>query len=181
MPVTEVTERRGLVTFKGAPQTLSGQGLAVGDRAPDFTVVSPGLEPVRFSSFRGRVCVIVSVPSLDTPVCDKEAQRFNAEAERWGSGVQVLVVSRDLPFAQKRWCGAQKDTKIQTASDYKEGEFGRRYGVIWKETGLLGRAVFVVDREGAIRYIQVVKEIASEPNYNEVISAVQGLRGAGVK
>lgn len=170
-----MAERPGIVTMKGNPLTLSGTELRVGDQAPDFVVLDNDLNPVGFDSFRGKVCIISSVPSLDTPVCDMETRRFNNEASRLGDDVVVITVSMDLPFAQKRWCGAAGVDRVQTLSDHREGSFGRAYGVLIKELRLLARAVFVVDQQGTIRYLELVKEIANEPNYESVLGAVKDL------
>jgi thiol peroxidase len=159
--------------MKGNPLTLVGKELSEGNPAPDFEVVDNNLSPVRFSSFRGKVCVISSVPSLDTPVCDLETRRFNEEAGNLSPDVKILTISMDLPFAQKRWCGAAGVDKVITLSDHREVEFGIQYGVLIKELRLLARALFVVDREGIIRYIQVVKEISQEPDYNAVLDVVK--------
>jgi thiol peroxidase len=168
-------ERKGVVTFMGNPLTLVGPFLKVGDKAPDFTVLDNNLSPVRLSSYKGKVCILTSVPSLDTPVCDLETRRFNQEAAALGSDVTVLTVSMDLPFAQKRWCGAAGVDKVTTLSDHRDASFGTAYGVLIKELRLLARYVFVVDRDGVIRYIQVVKEIAQEPDYGAVLDAVRKL------
>jgi len=170
-----MVERPGIVTMKGNPLTLSGTELRVGDQAPDFVALDNDLNPVGFDSFRGKVCIISSVPSLDTPVCDMETRRFNDEASRLGDEVVVITVSMDLPFAQKRWCGAAGVDRVQTLSDHREGSFGRAYGVLIKELRLLARAVFVVDQQGTIRYLELVKEIANEPNYESVLGAVKEL------
>ena len=170
-----MVERPGVVTMKGNPLTLSGTELRVGDQAPDFVALDNDLNPVSLHSFRGKVCIISSVPSLDTPVCDMETRRFNDEASRLGDEVVVITVSMDLPFAQKRWCGAAGVERIQTLSDHREGSFGQAYGVLIKELRLLARAVFVVDQQGIIRYLELVKEIASEPNYESVLGAVKDL------
>ena len=166
-------ERTGVVTLHGNPLTLVGNEVTVGDEAPDFEVIDNDLAPVRFSSLRGTVCIITSVPSLDTPVCDLETKRFNEEAARLGSDVAILTISMDLPFAQKRWCGAAEVTGLQTLSDHRDASFGTAYGVLIKELRLLARAVFVVDREGIIRYVELVKEIANEPDYESVLQAVK--------
>ena len=168
-------ERTGLVTMKGNPVTLIGPELKVGDRAPDFTVVGNDLSQVSLESFRGKVCIISSVPSLDTPVCDMETRRFNSEASRLGDDVVVLTISMDLPFAQKRWCGAAGVDRVVTLSDHRDGSFGRAYGVLIKDLRLLARAVFVIDKEGRITYLELVKEIASEPDYEAVLAAVAKL------
>ena len=168
-------ERDGLVTMKGNPVTLMGTELQVGDKAPDFVAIDNDLNPVSFDSFRGKVCIVSSVPSLDTPVCDMETRRFNDEAGRLGDDVEILTISMDLPFAQKRWCGAAGVDRVQTLSDHRDAAFGQAYGVLIKGLGLLARAVLVIDKEGTIRYIELVKEIASEPDYDAVLTAVKEL------
>jgi len=168
-----VEERTGIVTMKGNPLTLVGKELIEGNSAPDFKVLDNDLSPVKFSSFRGKVCVISSVPSLDTPVCDMETRRFNEEAGNLNPDVKILTISMDLPFAQKRWCGTAGVDKVITLSDHREAEFGIQYGVLIKELRLLARSLFVVDREGVIRYIQIVKEISQEPDYDTVLDAVK--------
>ena len=161
-------ERAGVVTMKGNPLTLVGNELIVGGTAPDVTLVANDLSEVKLSSFRGKKVIISVVPSLDTPVCDLQTKRFNQESSKLGD-VVVLTVSKDLPFAQKRWCGAAGATAVKTLSDYR-GNFGESYGVLLKGLNLLARAVFVVNEEGKIVYIQLVKEVASEPNYEEVLN-----------
>ena len=168
-------ERDGLVTMKGNPITLIGNELQVGDEAPDFVAIDNDLNPVSFDSFRGKVCIVSSVPSLDTPVCDMETRRFNDEAGRLGDDVEILTISMDLPFAQKRWCGAAGVDRVQTLSDHRDAAFGQAYGVLIKGLRLLARAVFVVDKEGTIRHIELVKEIASEPDYDALLTAVKEL------
>ena len=168
-------QRTGIVTMKGNPLTLVGNKVKVGDAAPDFEVLDNDLAPVRFSSFSGRVCVLLSVPSLDTPVCDIETKKFNEEAARLGEDVQILTISMDLPFAQKRWCAAAEVTNVKTVSDHRDASFGSSYGVLIKELRLLARAVFVVDREGVVRYVEVVEEIANEPDYEASLDALKEL------
>jgi thiol peroxidase len=168
-------ERDGLVTMKGNPITLMGTEIQVGDKAPDFVAIDNDLNPVSFDSFRGKVCIVSSVPSLDTPVCDMETRRFNDEAGRLGDDVEILTISMDLPFAQKRWCGAAGVDRVQTLSDHRDAAFGQAYGVLIKGLRLLARAVFVVDKEGTIRYMELVKEIASEPDYDSLLTAVKEL------
>jgi thiol peroxidase len=169
-------ERASQITMRGNPLTLLGKEPKVGDSAPDFEALDNNLKPVRLSSFKGKTCVISSVPSLDTPVCDMETRRFNQEAGSLGAGVQVLTISMDLPFAQKRWCGAAGVDKVITLSDHKDAAFGMAYGVLIKELRLLARAVFVVDGKGILRYSQLVKEVSQEPDYNAVLAAVKGLK-----
>ena len=161
--------------MRGNPLTLVGNELKVGDAAPDIEVLSNDLTPVKLSSYRGKVCIVSTVPSLDTPVCDMETRRFNQEAADLGDDMVILTISMDLPFAQKRWCGAAGVDKVVTLSDHREAAFGDAYGVLIKELRLLARAVFVVDKEGVIRYVQLVKEIAEEPDYDAVIAAAKEL------
>ena len=171
-----MAERTGLVTMMGNPITLLGNEIEVGAAAPDAELVANDLSPVKLSSLRqGKVCIITSVPSLDTPVCDTETRRFNEEAAKMGSDVVVLAVSMDLPFAQKRWCGGAGVENVQTLSDHREAAFGQAYGVLLKDLRLLARAVFVVDREGVIRYMELVKEVTSEPDYEAALKAAREL------
>jgi len=168
-------ERANAITMKGNPLTLVGNEVKVGQAAPDFVALDNGLSPVKLSSFRGKTCILVSVPSLDTPVCDMESRRFNEEAGRLGSGVAILIISMDLPFAQKRWCGAAGVSNVQTLSDHRDASFGNAFGVLIKELRLLARAVFVVDKQGILRYSQLVKEVTKEPDYQEVLDALKKL------
>jgi thiol peroxidase len=170
-----MTERSGAVTMRGNPLTLIGSELNVGDPAPDIEVLNNDLAPVKLSSYKGKVCIVSTVPSLDTPVCDMETRRFNQEAAELGDDIVILTISTDLPFAQKRWCGAAGVEKVVTLSDHRDASFGDAYGVLIKELRLLARSVFVVDKEGIIRYIQLVKEIAEEPDYDAVIKAAREL------
>jgi thiol peroxidase len=168
-------EKTGIITFKGNPMTLLGPELKVGDTAPDYVVVDNGLAVVTLSSFAGKIKIISAVPSLDTPVCDTETRRFNQEAASLPGDFVVLTVSLDLPFAQKRWCGAAGIDKVVTLSDYRERSFGLGYGVLIKELLLLTRAVFVVDATNTIRYIQIVPEVTAEPDYAAAIAAAKAL------
>jgi thiol peroxidase len=170
-----MNERKGVVTMKGNPLTLVGKEVKAGDAAPDVELVDNELKPVRLSSFKGKVCVVSAVPSLDTPVCDMETRRFNQEAAKLGDQVVILTVSVDLPFAQKRWCGAAGVDKVKTLSDHREAAFGEGYGVLIKGLRLLARAIFVIDQKGIVRYIQLVKEVAQEPDYDAVLGAVKKL------
>ena len=168
-------ERSGIVTMKGNPLTLLGKVLRVGDPAPDFEVLNNDLQALKFSAYEGKVCIISSVPSLDTPVCDMETRKFNEMAGNISPETQILTISMDLPFAQKRWCGAAGIDKVVTLSDHLQGEFGKAYGVLIKELRLLARAVFVVDQKGKIQHIQIVEEIADEPDYDAVLKAINEL------
>jgi len=163
------------ITMKGNPLTLAGQEVHVGDKAPDFEVVANDLSPFKFSSLKDKVAIICSVPSLDTPTCDIETRRFNEEAAKLGPDVELLTISMDLPFAQKRWCGAAGVDRLKTYSDHRDAAFGLAYGVLIEKLRLLARAVFVVDQAGVIRYTQIVPEVANEPDYEEVLQAVSKL------
>jgi thioredoxin-dependent peroxiredoxin len=167
-----MSERSGAVTFQGNPLTLVGKEVKVGEKAPDFEVLDNELAPVTLATYKGKVLIISSVPSLDTPVCDMETRRFNAEAGKLGGEVVILTVSMDLPFAQKRWCGAAGVDHVVTVSDHKSASFGEAYGALIKELRLLTRAVYIVDRAGVVRYVETVKEITQEPNYDAALSAV---------
>lgn len=170
-----MSEKSGIITFKGNPMTLLGPELKVGDAAPEFTVVDNALTPTMLASYAGKVKIISAVPSLDTPVCDTETRRFNQEAANLPGDVVVLTISQDLPFAQKRWCGATGIDKVVTLSDYRERSFGLAYGVLIKELLLLTRAVFVLDAADKIRYIQIVPEVTAEPDYAAAIVAAKAL------
>ncbi len=160
------------VNMHGNPLKLSGTELKVGDRAPNFKLLDNNLAPTELSSFQGKVLVISAVPSLDTPVCDVETRRFNVEAGKLGDGVAVLTISMDLPFAQKRWCGAAGVSHVTTLSDHRKADFGLAYGVLIEDLRLLARAVFVVDRNNIIEHIEIVKELTTEPDYDAALEAV---------
>ena len=162
------------VTFKGSPVELSGTTLAVGDTAPEFHLQNTALEEISLETKPGRVRVLIVVPSLDTSVCSLESKRFNDEAAS-RSDVDFYVVSMDLPFAAKRWCGAEDAEHIETLSDHRTGAFGQNYGVLIKGGALdriLTRAVFVVGKSGELKYVEYCPEIAEHPNYDAVLEAV---------
>jgi thiol peroxidase len=164
------------VTFKGNPVALSGSEVKPNQPAPDFTAIDTGLQPVRLSAARGKVVILSAVPSLDTPVCDTETRRFNQEATSLDEGVEVWTVSMDLPFAQKRWCGASGVQRVKTLSDFRERSFGQAYGTVIKDgplAGLEARAVFVVGKDGQIKHVEYVKEITTEPNYEAALAAAR--------
>jgi thiol peroxidase len=163
------------VTVHGNPLTLMGQEVKVGEKAPDFEVIDNDLHPVKFSSLPQKIYVIASVPSLDTPTCDLETRRFNEEAAKLTPDIGLLTISMDLPFAQKRWCGAAGVDRVTTYSDHRQAAFGLAYGVLIKELRLLARAVFVVDAAGLVQYTQLVKELANEPDYEAVLQALSRL------
>lgn len=165
----------GQVTMKGNPLHLTGRQIQVGDPAPDVEVIDPAMAPVRLSSFRGKVVILSSVPSLDTPVCDTQTRRFNQEAAGLSGDVVVLTLSMDLPFAQARWCGAAGIDRVRTLSDHRNASFGQAFGLLISELRLLARAVLVLDRQGVVRYRQLVREIAEEPNYPAALEAAKQL------
>ena len=168
-----MAKTKNTITSKGNPLALAGSLPKVGDMAPDFEVLGNDLSAVKLSDFKGKRLVICSVPSLDTPVCDTEVRKFNQEATSLGDNVVVLVISMDLPFAQKRWCGAAGVKNVQTLSDHRDAKFGNAYGVLIKDLRLLARAVFVVDKKGVIRYKQIVGELSSEPDYQAALKALK--------
>ncbi|MGX4599662.1 thiol peroxidase [Faecalimicrobium sp. JNUCC 81] len=159
------------VKFQGAPLTLEGNIVKVGDKAPDFIAVDNDLKDFKFSDIKGKI-VILSVPSLDTPVCDMEIRRFNEEASKL-DGVKVYAISMDLPFAQSRWCAGANIKNVQSISDYKDRDFGKNYGAYVKELGLLARAVFIVDENNDVIYADYLEEMTSEPDYDKVLSMLK--------
>jgi len=168
-------ERTGIITFKGSPLTLIGPEVKVGDTAPDFAVAANDLSPATLADYAGKVLIVSAVPSLDTPVCDVETRRFNTEATKLGDDVKILTVSMDLPFAQARWCGAAGIEAVQTLSDHVGASFGENWGTLIKELRLLTRAVFVVGKDGKIEYVEYLKEITEEPDYDAAIEAAKKL------
>jgi thiol peroxidase len=166
-------ERPGATTMRGNPLTLIGPELKAGDTAPDFTLVDGGLKPVTLNDTGNHVRIISVVPSLDTPVCDAQTKKFN-EAAAELPGVDIITVSMDLPFAQKRWCGAFGVDKVKMLSDHKDGSFGSHYGTLIKELRIESRAIFVLDQKNHIRHAEYVKEIAEHPNYEAALSAARG-------
>jgi len=169
-------ERTGVATIKGNPLTLIGPDLKVGDPAPAFTV-RKGLDDVKSSNYDGKVRIISSVPSLDTPVCDAQTRRFNEEAGKL-PGVKVLTISMDLPFAGNRFCTTAGIDKVDVLSDYKDADFGTKYGVLVKEHRLDMRAVFVVGADNKIAYKQIVPELTAHPDYDAALAAARKASGA---
>ncbi|EHL73014.1 thiol peroxidase [Bacillus smithii] len=160
------------ITFKGNPVTLLGNEVKVGDQSPDFTVLANDLSEVKLSDYKGSVRILSSVPSLDTGVCDAQTRRFNEEAAKL-DGVKVLTISADLPFAQKRWCASSGLEDVITLSDHRDLSFGNAYGVVMKELRLLARAVFVVDSNDKITYVEYVSEGTNHPDYEAAIQAAK--------
>jgi thiol peroxidase len=166
------TERKNAVTLKGNPFTLIGPELKPGQKAPEFSVVAGDLSTVTLASSQGKTRLIISVPSLDTPVCDMETRRFNEEASKL-PGVEVLVISVDLPFAQKRFCSTAGIQNLKTLSDHRDTTFGKAYGTLIKELRLLSRAIFVVDASDTIQYVEYVPEVGSHPNYDAALNSLK--------
>ncbi|WNF36058.1 thiol peroxidase [Bacillaceae bacterium IKA-2] len=162
------------VTFKGNPITLLGNEVKVGDKAPNFVVLANDLSPFTLESLQDKVTIISVVPSIDTGVCDAQTRRFN-EAAAQLEGVNIITVSVDLPFAQKRWCGAAGIDKVQTLSDHRELSFGQAFGVAIEELRLLARAVFVVNQQGDVTYAEYVSEATDHPNYDAPVAAAKEL------
>lgn len=168
-----MSERTGVITFKGKPMTLTGNAIKAGDKAPNFKAVGNDLAEVTLAQFKGKTVVVSVVPSLDTGVCDAQGKRFNDEALKLGDDVQVLIISEDLPFAQKRWCGASNATAVKTISDYKDRDFAANYGLYIKELGLLTRAVIVIGKDGSVKHCEIVPEVTTHPNYDAAIAAIK--------
>ena len=158
--------------MKGNPLTLIGPQLQPGDHAPDFSVVDGSLSPVDLEKTGHNVRIISVVPSLDTPVCDLQTKRFNEEAAKLPS-VDILTISMDLPFAQKRWCGAMGVDNIKMLSDHRSGSFGEAYGTLVKDVRIESRAIFVLDKDNTLRHVEYVKEVADHPNYDAALAAVK--------
>jgi thioredoxin-dependent peroxiredoxin len=165
-------ERIGVVTIHGNPLTLVGPDLRVGDNAPDFTALNSDLKEVRLKDFEGKIKVISVTPSLDTPVCDIQARRFNQEAANFSDNVVVLNISMDLPFAIARFCSAAGIDRVKTLSDHRDASFGSAYGVLIKELRLLARSIFIIDKDNIIRLKEIVPEVTNHPDYEGVVNLI---------
>jgi len=170
-------ERAGATTLRGNPYTLIGPELKSGDTAPDFHTVDNSLKPVTLKDTGNQVRIISVIPSLDTPVCDAQTKRFNEEAAKLRN-VSIITVSMDLPFAQKRWCGAFGVDNVKMLSDHVDGSFGSSYGTLIKELRIESRAIFVLDPENKIRHAEYVKEVADHPNYEAALTAARNAGAA---
>ncbi|WP_400242787.1 thiol peroxidase [Niallia sp. JL1B1071] len=160
------------ITFKHNPVTLIGNEVKVGDKAPDFTVLGNDLSEVKLASSKGKVRLFSVIPSIDTGVCDTQTRKFNEEAASL-KNVEIITVSADLPFAQRRWCAASGLDNVITVSDHRDLSFGEAYGVAMKELRLLARAIFVVDTNDIVTYVEYVSEGSNHPNYEAAIAAVK--------
>jgi len=166
-------ERTGVITFLGGPLTLVGEEVKVGQAAPDFTVLDNGLAPKTLKDFAGKTVVLSVTPSLDTPVCDAQLRRFNDSATKLSDDVVVLNISMDLPFANKRFCSVAGIEKALTLSDHRDASFGMAYGVLIKELRLLARAIFVVGKDGVVKYAEIVPEVTHNPDFEKALAAAQ--------
>lgn len=167
-------ERNGVITFAGKDVTVVGPDLKVGEIAPEFTVQAQDWSTVSaLTATEGKVRIIAALPSLDTAVCDRETRRFNQEAANLSKDIAILIISTDLPFTQKRWCGAAGIDQVVVLSDHMDVDFGKKYGVLIKELRILRRAVFVVDRNNRITYVAYMPTIGTEPDYDAVIEAAK--------
>ena len=168
-------ERAGVTTFKNNPVTLVGPEITVGSKAPDFQVLAQDLSTVSLSNSQGKIRLISVMPSLETGICDAQTKRFNEEAGKLPADVEILAISMDLPFAQKRWCSAAGVDRIKVLSGHRSASFGKAYGTLIKEMRLLNRSIFVVDAAGTVRYAEYVKENATHPNYDAALAALRQL------
>ncbi len=168
-------ERTGIIKIKGNPLTLIGSELKVGDKAPDFLVLDTDLKVVTLKDFTGKIKAISVTPSLDTPVCDLQARRFNQEASGFSEDAVVLNISMDLPFAIARFCNAAGIDRVKTLSDHREASFGNAYGVLIKELRLLARSIFIIGKDDTIKYIEIVPEVTDHPNYDSAVNAIKKL------
>lgn len=168
--------RSGAVTFKGNPLTLAGEAVKVGQEAPDFTLhyFKDGMQKLTPADLKGKPTILSVVPSLDTPVCAIQTKKFNEQLAALGERVNAVTISLDLPFAMNRFCGAESIQNMRVASDYQDRTFGKNWGMLIEELKILARGVFVLDKDGKVVHAELVKEVASEPNYDSALKAIQG-------
>ncbi|MFO8053633.1 MAG: thiol peroxidase [Bacteroidales bacterium] len=163
------------VTFGDNPVTLIGKAAKPGEQADDFTVVNADMQPVKLSDYEGKIKILSIAPSIDTPVCATQTRRFNQEAGKLNERIVILSLSADLPFALKRFCAAEGITNVDTLSDHKETDFGKKYGFLIEEFRLLARGIVIIDEKNTIRYVEYVPEIGEEPNYDKALEEVRKL------
>jgi thioredoxin-dependent peroxiredoxin len=166
-------KNKNKVTFKGNPVTLLGKEIKVSDKAVDFTVLNNNLEPLKLSDFEGKVKILSLFPSIDTGVCSKQNHTFNEKAAKLSDDIVILAISNDLPFALKRFCGAEGIDNLITLSDHKDLDFSSKYGFLIEELRLIARGVIVIDKENTVKYVEYVPEIGEEPNYESAINAAK--------
>lgn len=170
-------ERKGIITMKGNPLTLIGPEIKAGDKAPPFVVLDSDLKEVGLRDFAGKIKVVSVTPSLDTPVCDLQARRFNQEAAKLPAGVVILNISMDLPFAISRFCTSAGVDKVKGLSDHRDASFGTAYGVLIKELRLLARAIFIIDKGDVVRYREIVPEETEHPDYDKALNFLGTMKG----
>lgn len=166
-------ERKNAITLKGNPLTLLGDEVTSGAKANNFKALAQDMTEKTLDDFKDKIKLIASVPSLDTPVCDLEIKRFNDEAAKLSKDLVIIFISMDLPFAQKRFCQEFKISKVKTLSDHREASFGMNYGVLIKELRLLTRAIFILDRQDTVKYVEYVKELGTQPDFNAALKALK--------
>ena len=174
----ELTETTNLVMAGNKYVTLLGNQIKVGDKAPDFKVVTESFSPVTLSEFKGKSVLISVVPSLDTGVCSIQTKRFNDEVENLPKDVVMLTISNDLPFAQKRFCKTEKVDHIRVLSDSVWRDFGHNYGLLIKDMGLLTRAIIIIDTEGKLAYKELVANISQHPDYETALTKLKSISQA---
>ncbi len=172
-----MVQTKAAVTIKGEPVTLEGMEIKVGQKAPDATLIDINMKEVRLSDSQGQVRLLSVVHSLDTGVCDFQTQRFEQEAGKF-KDVVVYTISMDLPFAQARYCGAHGITNLKTLSDYRYASFGRAYGVLIKELRLHARAIFIIDKDDTVRYVEYVRDVSQHPDYDKALVALEKVVGS---
>ena len=169
----ELKERKGIAAMNGAPLTLLGNEIKAGDVAPDFTVVDNGFAPVKLSDYKGKRVVISVFPSIDTGVCAMQTRTFNKKATSLDPDTVIISVSKDLPFALGRFCGAEGIDRVKTCSDFMNSEFGKKYGFLIKENQLLTRGIVVVGKDGIVKHVEYVSDIVNEPDYDKALAALK--------
>ena len=168
-------ERKGKITFLGNPLTLIGTEKKIGEKADNFTVLDKELKEISLKDFTGKIKLISVTPSLDTPVCDIQARRFNQEAAKLPDDVVIINISMDLPFAISKFCTTAGIDKVKAYSDHRDASFGNAYGVLIKELRLLARSIFIIDRDDTIRYIELVRELSQHPDYDKALAELRKL------
>ncbi len=167
-------ERTGIITMKQNPLTLLGSEIKVGDKAPDFKALKNDMSPFSLNDIKGKVVIISSMPSVDTPVCELQTTIFNQKAGE-NPNISVITISVDLPFALKRFCANEGIESAVTLSDHRELDFGTKYGFVIKELRLLARGVIVIDKDGTVKYLEMVPEITDQPDYEKALKIAQSL------
>ena len=167
-------ERKGVMVFRKQDVTVLGEDIQVGEQAPEFSAITRDWKTMKgLEGSQGNVRIIGALPSLSTGVCDRETRRFNMEASSLGDNISILMISMDLPWTIDNWCAAAGVEQVVTLSDHKQGDFGKKYGVLLKEPRIFRRAVFVVDREGKVVYVEYLPSLGDEPDYTKVLEAAR--------